>query len=67
MMQITLNGEQREIADATTLATLIDSMGMTGQRIAIEVNETLVPRSQHDQHLLTEGDTIEIVRAIGGG
>jgi len=66
-MHITLNGEQQGVTDGTTLAKLIDNLGLKGQRIAVEVNEELIPRSLHDQQLLAEGDAIEIVHAIGGG
>jgi sulfur carrier protein len=66
-MHIRLNGEDRTIADAATLAQLVDQLDLAGKRIAIEVNDELVPRSEHAQHPLNEGDRVEIVQAIGGG
>ncbi|MES9959345.1 MAG: sulfur carrier protein ThiS [Sedimenticola sp.] len=66
-MQIFVNGEEREVPDDYRMATLIDSLDLAGQRIAVEVNEELVPRSTFENHTLQPGDNIEIVNAIGGG
>ena len=66
-MQIRLNGQQREIADNATLATLVGLLELAERRIAVEVNAELVPRTLHEQHVLQPGDNVEIVHAIGGG
>ncbi|WP_251976004.1 sulfur carrier protein ThiS [Salinicola avicenniae] len=66
-MQIQLNGESRRLDGDSTLAQLIETLGLAGRRVAIEVNEEIVPRSQHAQTQLAEGDRVEIVHAIGGG
>ncbi len=66
-MQIHLNGAAREVADDTTLAALVGSLELGARRIAVEVNEVLVPRTRHAQHRLQAGDRVEIVQAIGGG
>jgi sulfur carrier protein len=66
-MQIQLNGEARDLAPDLTVAQLIDSLGLTGRRIAVERNEEIVPRSEHPTTHLADGDRVEIVHAIGGG
>ena len=66
-MHIILNGEQIDIAEQSTIQHLIEQLTLTDKRIAIEVNETLVPRSTFKQHQLTPHDQVEIVQAIGGG
>lgn len=66
-MQITLNGASREVPERLTAGELIGVLGLTGKRLAIEVNEEIVPRSTLDEHILNPGDTVEIVHAIGGG
>ena len=66
-MHITLNGEARDIAPGTTVAALLALAGYAGRKVAVEVNLAVVPRGQHDQHALAEGDRIEIIHAIGGG
>ncbi|MBK5971077.1 MULTISPECIES: sulfur carrier protein ThiS [Thiorhodovibrio] len=66
-MHIFLNGESHELDPGTTLQRLIDQQGLTGRRLAIEVNQTLVPRSQFAASELAEGDRVEIIHAVGGG
>jgi thiamine biosynthesis protein ThiS len=65
-MQIILNGKTAE-TQATTLAELVQSLDLTGKRIAVERNGEIAPRSQHEHILLKSGDCLEIVHAIGGG
>lgn len=66
-MQILLNGENTEVSEAISVQGLIEQLELTGRRIAVEVNEDIVPRSEHAEHQLAAGDRIEIVHAIGGG
>ncbi|MCP5435810.1 MAG: sulfur carrier protein ThiS [Chromatiaceae bacterium] len=66
-MHILLNGEAREVADNTTLADLVGTLDLSNRRFAVEINEELVPRSEHTTHRLQPDDRIEIVQAIGGG
>lgn len=66
-MFIQINGEAREVSDAMRLTDLIDQLELAGKRIAVEINEELVPRSEHADCVLQPGDRVEIVQAIGGG
>jgi len=66
-MQITVNGEIRDAGEGLTLAALLGELELAGKRLAVEVNEDVIPRSQHPVHALREGDRVEIVHAIGGG
>ncbi len=66
-MQITINGEQREVPAGTTAEALLELLGMQGQRLAMEVNREIVPRSGYASFVLPENGEVEIVRAIGGG
>jgi len=66
-MQIYLNGEQQQIPDSTSMAALIELLELSGKRIAVEVNEELVPRSTYSDYNLKPQDNVEIVHAIGGG
>ena len=66
-MQITLNGESKQARDGTTVAALLDELALAGKRLAVEVNEDVIPRSEHAEHRLRDGDRVEIVHAIGGG
>ncbi len=66
-MQVTINGEPREVPDGLSISALVDLVGLGGRRLAVEVNEELVPRSRFGEHRLSLDDRIEIVQAIGGG
>lgn len=67
MLNITINGESRQFASALTVAGLIDQLGYTGKRIAVERNGEIVPKSRHASTPLVSGDRLEIVVAVGGG
>ena len=67
VIQVTVNGEERELAGNTTVAALVETLGFAGRRIAVEINQAIVPRSLYTQRVLAEGDVVEIVQAIGGG
>jgi sulfur carrier protein len=66
-MQITVNGTPTTLPDGATLAALVEQLGLTGQRIAVEVNEDLVPRTRFKEHRLAAGDLVEVIHAVGGG
>ena len=66
-MRIFVNGEPRELADGATVETLVAALDLAGRRIAVEVNEDIVPKGLHAQTVLHDNDRIEIVHAIGGG
>ena len=66
-MQVQINGESRLFEQEMSISTLLQESGLTGKRIAVEVNETIVPKSRHAETMLQDGDKIEIIHAIGGG
>lgn len=66
-MRITVNAEPRDLPERTTLAELIRHLGLGDTPCAAEVNKTLVPKREHETHLLTDGDTVELVTLVGGG
>ena len=66
-MNVVLNGEFRDLAAGTTLGDLLQSIDLGQRRFAVEINEELVPRSEHADRVLQAGDRVEIVQAIGGG
>jgi len=65
-MRVIINGEPKGVTDSTTVAELLEMLGVSG-RFAVEVNEEIVPRSQYSCQTLQPADKIEIVKAIGGG
>ncbi|MGK2941790.1 MAG: sulfur carrier protein ThiS [Immundisolibacter sp.] len=66
-MDIVVNGTVRAAGDTLTVAQLVAELGLTGKRLAVEVNRDIVPRGNHAGHVLRDGDRIEIIHAIGGG
>lgn len=66
-MEITVNGEPVQVDSRFTAAQLIEDLELTGKRIAMEVNQEILPRSQYGSLNFQAGDRIEIVHAIGGG
>ena len=66
-MQVTINAEQQTIPDNTNVTALIEILKLQNKRLAVEINQELVPRSTFDSHQIAENDQIEIVQAIGGG
>jgi sulfur carrier protein len=66
-VNILLNGAIHSLPEHSKVADLIEQLGLTGQRLAIEINGDIVPRSQHATLELKDGDKVEVVRAIGGG
>lgn len=66
-MELTINGESRQFSAPLSVAALVEVLGYTGKRIAVERNGEIVPRGQHVEVELATGDRIEIVVAVGGG
>ncbi|HMV04690.1 MAG TPA: sulfur carrier protein ThiS [Accumulibacter sp.] len=66
-MQLLINGERRHFPAALTVAELVEALDHTGKRIAVERNGVIVARGRHAETVLSDGDQIEIVVAVGGG
>ncbi|NLY13424.1 MAG: sulfur carrier protein ThiS [Gammaproteobacteria bacterium] len=66
-MHIQLNGELYALGQAQSVACLLEHLQLAGRRVAVELNFEIVPRSQYESTVLKEGDSVEIVHAIGGG
>ena len=66
-MNVVLNGERRELADATTVAGLLAALSLPERKVAIERNREIVPKSLYAETPLRDGDVIEVVTFVGGG
>ena len=67
MLTVTINGEGRQFDEPLRFQQLLDRLGLTGKRIAIERNGEIVPRSEFTARSIADGDKLEIVVAVGGG
>lgn len=66
-MQLIVNGEVHEVDEGLTVTGLLALLGPKGVQVAVEVNEVVVRRAQHETHALAAGDRVEIVTFVGGG
>ena len=65
-MKIILNGDEREMAEGTTITSLLDELKLTPDKVAVELNRRLL-RSDKYNSSLTAGDAVEVVTFVGGG
>lgn len=66
-MTLHINGEKREFSDGMTVAALVAQLGMKQDRVAVELNLEIVPRTLWDTTTLKDGDKLEVVHFVGGG
>ncbi len=66
-MRVRVNGEDRELEEGVSVATLLDSMSLEVNGIAVALNMEIVRRGEYADTRLSDGDELEIVRAVGGG
>jgi len=66
-MKLTVNGEILELADGCSVRQLLDNLQITATRVAVELNQDIVPKARYTEQSLQDGDKIEIVHFVGGG
>ncbi|MEM6507444.1 MAG: sulfur carrier protein ThiS [Planctomycetota bacterium] len=66
MKALEVNGESKK-TDAATVTDLLNELGLAGQAVAVEVNQAVVPKQQHGEATLNDGDKVELVTLVGGG
>ena len=66
-LSLKVNGEFAELPAGSSISDLLQSRGLAGKRVAVEMDEQIVPASQHATTLLRPGARLEIIQAIGGG
>jgi thiamine biosynthesis protein ThiS len=67
MIELTVNSRRIEVAAETSIAQLIERLGMRAGPIAVELNERLIPAADHPRTIVVDGDSLEIVTLAGGG
>ncbi len=67
LTSLVVNGVMTRVDGARTIADLVDRLGLSGKRIAVERNGEVVPRSRYAYVAISAGDRLEIVGAVGGG
>jgi len=66
-MKLVVNGQAAEVPDGLSVAGLLGHLAIRAERVAVEVNRQVIRRERHSDHLLAEGDRVEIVTFVGGG
>lgn len=66
-MRLKINGDEKDVANVSTLVDLVESLAMKSDRVAVELNREIVPRSNWAATTLKDGDQLEIVHFVGGG
>ncbi len=66
-MRVRVNGREEELAEGATIASLLASMELEAHGIAVALNMEIVRRGEYGDTNLSDGDEVEIVRAVGGG
>jgi sulfur carrier protein len=67
VIQLSVNGQATSLEPGANIARLLETLELSGKRVAVEKNGEIVPRSQYLSTRLAEGDALEIVVAVGGG
>lgn len=67
MIQIILNGKPHNIKEKTNIISLLETLSLSEKKVAIEINEEVIPRDNYDKKILLAKDRVEIVHFIGGG
>jgi thiamine biosynthesis protein ThiS len=66
-MQIEVNGQKREVLPGTNILDILSQFNIPEQRVAVELNLSIIDRKQFSQISLNEGDKMEIINFVGGG
>ncbi|MEQ9320644.1 MAG: sulfur carrier protein ThiS [Polyangiaceae bacterium] len=66
-MNLVVNGDPVTVDDGATVRALIEQLELTEGPVAVERNGEVVPRAEHAETRLEEGDAVEIVHFVGGG
>ena len=66
-MLVNVNSDPVDLPDEFSVLQLLMQLGLARQKVAVELNREIVPRSEYSDRLLQPGDVVEIVQAIGGG
>ncbi len=66
-MRVLVNGDERDVPAGTTLEALVRLLGLSAERLAVELNLRVIRRPEWERTELAEGDRVEIVHFVGGG
>lgn len=66
-MRIIVNGKEKELPGGVTVAGLLEALGLSDKRVAVELNRAIVAREDYGDTPVSDGDAVEILSFVGGG
>lgn len=67
MIEITVNGDSAELNEPMSITAFLEMKGFGGRSVAVAINSVVIRRAEFDETMISNGDTVEIVRPVGGG
>ena len=66
-MTLTVNGEARDLEESMSLIALLESFSLNPEATAVQLNDDILEREMFPEIMLNDGDTVELIRIVGGG
>lgn len=66
-ISLTVNGKPRDLPAGSTIASMLEAIEIDRRMVAVAHNGDVVPRATYDDVVVQEGDSVEVVRMVGGG
>ena len=66
-VRVRVNGEDVRLPEGSSVAQLLDRLGVSLPRVAVERNREILPKAEYPGTRLAEGDELEVVQFVGGG
>jgi thiamine biosynthesis protein ThiS len=66
-MNITVNGEKKDVPAEATILSVVESLGFAAATVVVQQNDDIIPRDAYGDTRVKEGDTLELIRFVGGG
>jgi sulfur carrier protein len=67
VIEVRVNGVDRELADGSTVATMLVALGVPAAGVAVALNGVVVPRAGHERTPVPDGAVVEVLTAVQGG
>ncbi len=66
-MNIRLNGSEKTLKNIASLSELLEDLSLNPKTVVVELNNEIIQPGSYDEQTLTESDSVEIIRFVGGG
>jgi len=66
-LTVIVNGNTADVGEGSVISDILRSLGLTADRVAVELNQKIIRRAEWGSTRISEGDRVEIVHFVGGG